>query len=171
MQGLGECWNVYCGRLGARPSKASEGTQVYGTRWDESQSPEGTGKWTCKATTHHIWKAVAVWQSSIEWERENGTATIKKGKIHMYTHLGNYSPVSPTSVPSKIMEWIHLETLLRDITNKEVIGKSQHGFTKGSSCLTYLMAFWPTGLQCFWIQEEKLMSSPWNCAKYSTHPT
>jgi len=49
---------------------------------------------------------------------------------------GNYSPVSLTSVPGKIMENIVLGTIERHLHKNAIIRHSQHGFKKGKSSLT-----------------------------------
>ena len=70
-QGLGEqSPSHYKRRSSLWPPGEPEHTQVYGTWWDASQSPEGIGYSSCQATPHDIWKVMAVRWSA--WWLEKG---------------------------------------------------------------------------------------------------
>jgi len=70
--------------------------------------------------------------------KANVIPIFKKGKKE---NPGNYRPVSLTSIPGKVMEQLILEVINKEVEEKKVIRSSQHGFTKGKSCLTFLIAF------------------------------
>ncbi|KGL78094.1 RNA-directed DNA polymerase from mobile element jockey, partial [Tinamus guttatus] len=53
-----------------------------------------------------------------DWTKASVTPVFKKGKKE---ELGNYRPVSLTSVPGKVLEQLILETIFRYVKKKKVI--------------------------------------------------
>jgi len=73
-----------------------------------------------------------------DWRKANVTPIFKKGKKE---DPENYRPVSLTSIPGRKMEQLILEVVIKQVEEEKVIRSSQHGFTKGKSRLTNLIAF------------------------------
>jgi len=85
-----------------------------------------------------------------DWRKANVTPIFKRGKKE---DQGNYRPVGLTSIPGKMMEQLILDVIIKEVEDKKVIRSSQHGFTKGKSCLTNLIALYDgmTG----WVDEGR----------------
>ena len=80
-----------------------------------------------------------------DWRLVDVTPIYKKGRKE---DPGNYSPVSLTLVPGKVMEQIILGEITRHMCDIQGIRPSQHGFMKRRSYLTNLISFynWVTRL-------------------------
>lgn len=74
----------------------------------------------------------------LEWREAGVVPLFKKGKK---SEPENYRPVSLTSLICKIMESILKDNILAHLDKHSLINDSQHGFSKGRSCLTNLLVF------------------------------
>lgn len=74
----------------------------------------------------------------VEWREAGVVPLFKKGKK---SEPENYRPVSLTSLICKIMESILKDSILGHLDKFSLINDSQHGFSKGRSCLTNLLVF------------------------------
>jgi len=87
---------------------------------------------------------------SEDWRKAKVTPVFKKGEKK---DPGIYRPVSLTSIPGKVMEQLILDVIIKQVEEKKVIRSSQHGCTKGKSCLTNLIAFYDGTTS--WVGEER----------------
>lgn len=73
-----------------------------------------------------------------DWKIANVVPIFKKGSKEL---MGNYRPVSLTSLIGKILERIVKKNIEEHIAQENLIGDSQHGFRPRKSCLTNLLEF------------------------------
>ena len=71
-----------------------------------------------------------------EWKQANVTPIYKKGSR---SDVGNYRPISLTSVCCKVMERLVRHALLDHMICNGFLSESQHGFVRGRSCTTQLL--------------------------------
>ena len=73
-----------------------------------------------------------------DWRTANITPIFKKGSK---SYVGNYRPVSLTSVICKLMESILKDAIMKHIIDNDILYRSQHGFLARRSCLTNLLEY------------------------------
>jgi len=72
-----------------------------------------------------------------DWKVGNISPIHKKGSRQI---PGNYRPVSLTSVVGKVMEQLIRDVITDHLVTNELLTACQHGFIKGRSCITQLLA-------------------------------
>ena len=76
-----------------------------------------------------------------DWKAANITPIFKKGSK---ASVGNYRPVSLTSIVCKLMEAILKDAIVDHLKSNCILNSSQHGFLPGKSCLTNLLDYLDT---------------------------
>ena len=73
-----------------------------------------------------------------DWRKANITPVFKSGTK---SSVGNYRPISLTSILCKVMESIIRDYIVAHLTYHNLIKPSQHGFMAKKSCLTNLLEY------------------------------
>ena len=73
-----------------------------------------------------------------DWKEANVFPVYKGGSRNV---ASNYRPISLTSELCKVFETIVRDQVIEFLATNVLIRNSQHGFRKGSSCLTNLLLF------------------------------
>eukprot|EP00061_Rhincodon_typus_P009870 g33691.t1 len=118
--------------------------KLNGLKVDKSPGPDGLHCRFLKEIAEEIVEAlVAIFQESLEsgripedWKIADVTPLFKKG---VRQKMENYRPISLTMVKGKILESIVKDDISEYLEVHGKIEQSQHGFLKGTSCLTNLL--------------------------------
>ena len=71
-----------------------------------------------------------------EWKEANVSPIFKKGSR---TAVGNYRPVSLTSIPCKIIESLVKDYIVKHLEKHQLLSDKQHGFVAHKACVTNLL--------------------------------
>ena len=71
-----------------------------------------------------------------QWKDANVTPLHKKGPK---SEVGNYCPVSLTSIPCKLLETLISSRIVQSLEQSNLLSSSQHGFISKRSCLSNLL--------------------------------
>ncbi|PKU44080.1 rna-directed dna polymerase from mobile element jockey-like [Limosa lapponica baueri] len=120
--------------------------------------PDGIRPWVLRELADVIVKLLSIifemsWRTGEvpeDWRKANVAPVFKKCKKE---DPGNSRPVCLTSIPGKMMEPLIVNVISKNVEEKQVIGSGQHGFTKGKSCLTNLVAFYDG--MTVWVDEGR----------------
>ena len=86
----------------------------------------------------------------VRWLEATITAVHKKGPKDI---LGNYRPISLTSIICKTLESLVRDELVKDMLQHELFAKNQHGFIPKRDCMTNLLSCIETWTRV--IEEEE----------------
>ena len=84
-------------------------------------------------------KSLETEEVPVAWREANVVPLFKKGSK---SDVGNYRPVSITSVAGRIFEQIIKDKLMEFLEENGLLRDSQFGFRKGRSCASNLIIFW-----------------------------
>ncbi|PKU39258.1 rna-directed dna polymerase from mobile element jockey-like [Limosa lapponica baueri] len=114
----------------------------------KSMSPEGKHPRVLRELADAIVKLLSIifersWRIREVREDCRKASVMSVFKKRKKEDLGNYRPVGLTSSPGKAMKQLFLDVISKEKKEEQkVFGSVQHGFTKGKSCLTNLIAFY-----------------------------
>jgi hypothetical protein len=131
---------------GLRITERAVKAKIRKLRADGAAGPDGLGPLVLKKLVDEIAAPLAmVMRTSLnegavpeEWRTANVSPIFKKGQK---SDPGNYRPVSLTSVSCRVMEGIIKDQIVGHLERNGLIRSTQHGFMRGRSCTTNLLAF------------------------------